>query len=63
MQENKENTVVEIIDNMMGTGKTTAILQWIDNKCNTEKFIYVSPLLSEVEQGVPNGSVPYHINF
>ena len=42
MQENKENTVVEIIDSMMGTGKTTAILQWIDNKCNTEKFIYVS---------------------
>ena len=51
MQENKENTVVEIIDSMMGSGKTTAILQWIDNKCNTEKFIYVSPLLSEVEQG------------
>ena len=51
MQENKENITVEILDSMMGSGKTTAILQWIDNKCNTERFIYVSPLLSEVEHG------------
>ena len=51
MQENEENITVEILDSMMGSGKTTAILQWIDTKCNTERFIYVSPLLSEVEHG------------
>ena len=42
------NAEVEILDNIMGSGKTTKILEWIDSKYATEKFIYVSPLISEV---------------
>ena len=49
-QSNKLNRVVEIVDSCMGTSKTTNILKWIDNNPNT-KFIFVSPLLSEVQEG------------
>lgn len=42
---------VEILDSIMGSGKTTNILKWIDANNSTEKFIYVSPLLSEVDEG------------
>lgn len=49
--EGKEpNRVVEILDSMMGSGKTTGIINWIESHPN-EKYIYVSPLLSEVEDG------------
>ena len=49
-QTKKLNRVVEIVDSCMGTSKTTNILKWIDSKPNT-KFIFVSPLLSEVQEG------------
>ena len=42
--------IVEVLDGLMGSGKTTKILEWIDNNPN-EKFLFVSPLLSEVEEG------------
>ena len=42
--------VVEVLDGLMGSGKTTKILEWIDNN-PSEKFLFVSPLLSEVEEG------------
>lgn len=41
---------VEIVDSPMGTGKSTAIMDWMSNQPN-KRFIYVSPLLSEVEAG------------
>lgn len=44
------NNTVEIVDSIMGSGKTTAILKWIDDNPNV-KYIYVSPLLTEVEDG------------
>lgn len=44
------NREVEIVDSCMGTSKTTYILRWIDSQPNN-KFIFVSPLLSEVEEG------------
>ena len=50
IQTKKSNRVVEIVDSCMGTSKTTNILKWIDSKPNT-KFIFVSPLLSEVQEG------------
>lgn len=42
--------IVEVLDGLMGSGKTTKILEWIDNNPN-ERFLFVSPLLSEVEEG------------
>ena len=42
--------VVEVLDGVMGSGKTTKILEWIDNN-PSQKFLFVSPLLSEVEEG------------
>ena len=47
MTVNKE---VEIVDSCMGTSKTTYMLKWIDSQPN-KKFIFVSPLLTEVEEG------------
>ncbi len=44
------NNVVEVVDSMMGTHKTTNILKWMDSNPNN-KYIYVSPLLSEVDEG------------
>lgn len=44
---------IEVLDSLPGTGKTTAIIQWMhDNK--HKKFIVVSPTLSEVEQRFPD---------
>lgn len=39
---------VEILDAIMSSGKTTAILNWFDNNLN-QRYIYVTPLLSEAE--------------
>ena len=51
IDNNNDSTEVEILDNIMGSGKTTEIIKWMDSKYATDKFIYVSPLLSEVEDG------------
>ena len=42
--------VVEVLDKLMGSGKTNAIIKWMEQN-PTESYIYVSPLLSEVEEG------------
>ena len=41
------NKKVEIVDYIMGTGKSTECFNWINSNPN-EKYIYVSPNLSEV---------------
>ena len=41
---------VEVLDSMMGSSKTTGIIKWIEQNPN-EKYLYISPLLSEVEAG------------
>lgn len=46
----RKNNIVEIIDSIMGSYKTTNILKWMDDNPNNN-YIYVSPLLSEVEDG------------
>lgn len=46
----KKNDTVEILDSIMGSGKTNAIIAWIDANPNV-KYIYVSPLLTEIEEG------------
>ena len=42
--------VVEVLDSIMGSGKSTEIFKWMDNNPD-EKYIYVSPNLSEVDVG------------
>lgn len=46
----RKNNVVKIVDSIMGSNKTTNMLKWMD--ANPDKrYIYVSPLLSEVDKG------------
>lgn len=45
-----ESMKVEVLDRIMGSGKTQAMIQWMSK--SFEKFIYVTPLLSEVETRV-----------
>lgn len=42
---------VEILDRAMGSGKTTRVFKWISDNQHKEKFIYVSPLKTEVDNG------------
>lgn len=44
---------VSVLDAPMGTGKTTAITNWM-NKNPNRKYLYVSPMLSEVEERIPS---------
>ena len=39
----------EIVDSIMGSSKTNRLLEWIDNNPD-EKYLYVSPLLSEIDK-------------
>ena len=41
---------VEVLDSIMGCGKTQNIIRWMESHPE-EKYVYVSPLLSEVEEG------------
>ena len=47
MEENLTK-IVEVFDAIMGSGKSTGILKWCDENTD-ERFIYVTPLLSESE--------------
>ena len=45
---------VEVLDSLMGCGKTTAIIEWM--RMNpTNNYIYISPRLSEVTERIPEG--------
>lgn len=47
---------IEVLDQIMGSGKTTGMIKWmIDNPDN--KYLYVSPMLSEVEGRIPSECV------
>jgi len=39
---------VRVIDAFMGSGKTTYIMNQIEQRCGASRFLYISPLLSEV---------------
>lgn len=46
-------TKIEVLDAVMGSGKTTGIIGWmISNPQN--KYLYVSPMLTEVEERIPS---------
>ena len=40
---------IEIVDSIMGSSKTNRILEWMD-KNPDEKYLYISPLLSEIDK-------------
>lgn len=46
-------TEIELLDSIMGSGKSTAVLNWCEANPNTA-FLYVTPLLSESEVRVVN---------
>lgn len=41
---------IYVVDEIMGKGKTSAALNYINNSDNTERFIYISPYLTEVDR-------------
>lgn len=54
--------VVEVLDAVMGSGKSSGVLKWIDNNPQN-KYIFVSPLLSEVEDGGRVSEALDHVVF
>lgn len=54
------NNKIEVLDAIMGVGKTEAIIDWMNNNPDN-KYIYVSPLLSETEVRIPDGCLA--LNF
>ena len=53
----RKNNTVKLVDYMMGSGKTTGVLNWMDSNPQNS-YIFVSPLLTEVEEG---GRVHRHL--
>ena len=53
----RKNNKVKLVDYMMGAGKSTGILNWMDDNPQNS-YIFVSPLLSEVEE---KGRVHEHL--
>jgi hypothetical protein len=46
-------TKIEVLDAVMGSGKTTGIIKWMTDNPQ-DKYLYVSPMLSEVEERIPS---------
>lgn len=45
-------TKIELLDSIMGSGKTLGVIQWMLNNPQN-KYLYVSPMLTEVEERIP----------
>lgn len=44
------NTKIKVVDSVMGSGKSTAAINYINNSDDDEKFLFVTPYLDEVER-------------
>ncbi len=53
---------IEVLDAPMGVGKTTAIINWMLAD-TTNKYLYVSPMLSEVEERIPEACAALEFVF
>ena len=53
---------VEILDSIMGSNKTNKVLDWIDSNPN-ERYLYISPLLSEVDNTSRLATNLKHVSF
>jgi hypothetical protein len=51
-EEIKVQTKIELLDSIMGSGKTQGVIQWMLNNPQN-KYLYVSPMLTEVEERIP----------
>ena len=56
------NKSIYILDAPVGTGKTTAIFNWMRENPN-RKWLYVSPMLTEVEERVPEELAELEFEF
>lgn len=45
-------TKIELLDSIMGSGKTEGVIQWMLNNPQN-KYLYVSPMLTEIEERIP----------
>ena len=53
---------IEVLDAIMGSGKTQGIIQWmLKNPHN--KYLYISPMLSEVEERIPKSCEALEFTF
>ena len=53
---------IEILDAIMGSGKTEGIIKWMCNNPQN-KYLYVSPMLTEVEERIPNSCAELEFTF
>lgn len=42
-------TEINIVDSVMGSGKTTAMINYINDCKSSERFIFVTPYLNEID--------------
>lgn len=56
------NNKVEVLDAIMGSGKTEGVIKWmLANPSN--KYLYVSPMLTEVEERIPSACEALEFTF
>ena len=53
---------IEVLDAIMGSGKTQGIINWMCNNPQN-KYLYVSPMLSEVEERIPTDCAELEFTF
>lgn len=50
INERKFNCDVKIVDMMMGLGKTSSAINFINESSEEDKFLFITPYLTEVER-------------
>ena len=55
-------TKIEVLDAIMGSGKTLGIIKWMLANPNN-KYLYISPMLTEVEQRIPEACEALEFTF
>jgi hypothetical protein len=55
-------TKIEVLDAIMGSGKTQGIIKWMLSNPNN-KYLYISPMLTEVEERIPEACEALEFTF
>lgn len=55
-------TKIEVLDAIMGSGKTLGIINWMLSNPNN-KYLYISPMLKEVEERIPEACEALEFTF
>ena len=55
-------TKIEVLDAIMGSGKTQGIIKWMLSNPNN-KYLYISPMLKEVEERIPEACESLEFTF